>query len=78
MDKLQMRLYDLYSYIVDGDKHSIKDIHDWYIIQTTNTLYVIYGDDKECKAYYIETLAGKRFVIKNVNKYLKELRRKDG
>lgn len=28
MDKLQMRLYDLYSYIVDGDKHSIKDIHD--------------------------------------------------
>lgn len=73
-----MRLYDLYSYIVDRDKHSIKDIYDWYIIQTTNTLYVIYGDDKECKAYYIETLVDKRFAIKNVNKYLKELRRKDG
>lgn len=29
-------------------------------------------------AYYIETLADKRFAIKNVNKYLKELRRKDG
>lgn len=75
--KRQMRLYDIYSYLVDGVFSNIEHVFSYkanYYNDKMICLYVEY-DDNTSENYILTDYKDKKDAIKRINKYIKLLRK---
>lgn len=70
--KKQLRLYDIYKYIVDGRRDSIRHIVSW---QIKNDTIIVHFTNHTTVDWSILDYSDKKKAIKEINRELKEIDR---
>lgn len=70
--KKQLRLYDIYKYIVDGRRDSIRHIVSW---QIKNDTIIVHFTNRTTVDWSILDYSDKKKAIKEINRELKEIDR---